>query len=681
MAYVTARELRAVVPDEYRDAALADQGEQPDPGLLAAVIEAACREVDALIEGRVRLPLSEPYPQKIITAAKYFALEILFTRRGVEMPEATAKKVAWIRSDLGKVGAGDLRLEAPAEQTAESRASSGSIVVRPSITGTGGMIGAILLLFSCLAHSAQAVDSRTFDFVAPTNPLIESADYMEWSQAESVRMRYRLPAADSTREARWEISDATNLWLNLAPTRSGTLWTWNPAPTQTCLPAGRYVGRVAVYARTWTNLTFHRILAFQDIRVHPARDPQNLVFASPLDTLVPADSSAVASNLAAHEASSNDPHSAAGYLKSEETNGWEVGSHAAFWTNGQPSIYVGNTNQSAADPGIGILRSVSATNRNARGFIDHSSVLIDPTYSYAGFDAGFAIQGTNIGHVIGVQVRPGIYLDGKMGNIYGYWSFPALNSGTATNYYGVKVSSLSGTGINYNAYGFYADEMVRGTSNNYAFYSAGTTPSRFGAIALGTNNAISNWPSAVETLSVGGDLVAALRIGSTNNGALGAYDVANDLFRYMIPTEDGWKEVGTATNALWYSANNGDRPLAEWAGRIGDAEAFRVARVAERYAQSISLDGGYVTVWSTGNLHQFYSAAGASTVRVSRPSATLSNAAAVVFHVRLWTNYTVFATNNLLGFTTTGIYTNGFTNTVFIDWQPNSTSAYWKVLH
>ncbi len=154
MAYVTARELRAVVPDEYRDAALADQGEQPDPGLLAAVIEAACREVDALIEGRVRLPLSEPYPQKIITAAKYFALEILFTRRGVEMPEATAKKVAWIRSDLGKVGAGDLRLEAPAEQTAESRASSGSIVVRPSITGTGGMIGAILLLFSCLAHSA-----------------------------------------------------------------------------------------------------------------------------------------------------------------------------------------------------------------------------------------------------------------------------------------------------------------------------------------------------------------------------------------------------------------------------------------------------------------------------------------------------------------------------------------------
>lgn len=285
MAYVSAKELRALVPDEYRDAALADQGEQPEPGLLAAVIDQASREVDALIEGRVRLPLSEPYPQKIITAAKYFALEILFTRRGVEMPKTTADKISRIRSDLGKVGAGDLRLEAPAEQTAESRASSGSIVVRPSITGSGGMIGAILLMLSCLAHSAQAVDSRTFDFVAPTNPLIESADYVEWSQAESVRLRYRLPSADATREARWEISDATNLWLNLAPTRSGSLWTWNPAPTQTCLPAGRYVGRVAVYERTGTNLTFHRILAFQDIRVHPARDPATLIMASPLASL------------------------------------------------------------------------------------------------------------------------------------------------------------------------------------------------------------------------------------------------------------------------------------------------------------------------------------------------------------------------------------------------------------
>lgn len=285
MAYITARELRAVVPDQYRDAALADQGgEQPDPGLLAAVIDQACEEVDALIEGRVRLPLSAPYPQKIRTAAVYFALEIMFTRRGVEMPEATARKIAGIRSDLGKVGAGDLRLEAPAEQTAASRQTSGSIVVRPSITGAGGMIGAILLLISCLARPAQAIDARTFSFVASTNPLFESPDYVEWCQAESVGLRYAVPSADS-RAARWEISDATNLWLNMAPTKSGTNWYWNPAPTQTCLAAGRYQGRVALYDRSGTNLVFHRILALQDIRVHPARDPATLIFASPLASI------------------------------------------------------------------------------------------------------------------------------------------------------------------------------------------------------------------------------------------------------------------------------------------------------------------------------------------------------------------------------------------------------------
>lgn len=309
MAYVTAKDLRAVVPDQYRDAALSDSGATPDPGLLQAVIDAACQEVDALIEGRVRLPLSS-VPSKIKTAATYLALEILFVRRGVDMPAAMAGKISWWRTWLSKVGAGELRIEAPADEDTSAAALStqGAIVVRPVVTGTGGLIGALLFLLAFLARPAAGIDARTYDFIAPTNPLIESADFMEWSQAESVRLRYRLAAADATREARWEISDATNLWLNEAPVRSGAVWSWNPAPTQTCLPAGRYVGRVAVYARSGTNLTFHRILAFQDVRVHEARDPQNLVFASPLDTLAPVWFDVVQGNLAAHVARSNNPH-------------------------------------------------------------------------------------------------------------------------------------------------------------------------------------------------------------------------------------------------------------------------------------------------------------------------------------------------------------------------------------
>ena len=322
MAYVTASELRALLPDEYRDAALADRGQRPEPGLLAAVIDQACGEVNALIEGRVRLPLSEPFPRRIKIAAAYFALKIFYVRRGVDMPKALADEIAEMRRDLGKIGAGDLRILAPAEPTAAAVGAGGSIVVRPSVTGTGGLIGAVLFLLCASARPASGLDARTFEFNAPTNPLIESADYVEWSQAESVRLRYRLPAADAAREARWEIADATNLWLNMAPARSGAVWTWNPAPTQTCLPEGRYDGRVAVYERSGTNLVFHRVLAFQDIRVHPARDPANLVFASPLDNLDERDPVAAAALAAMPTSSWNEAHgwgdhAAAGYLTNE----------------------------------------------------------------------------------------------------------------------------------------------------------------------------------------------------------------------------------------------------------------------------------------------------------------------------------------------------------------------------
>ena len=74
-AYVTAAELRAIVPNQFRDAALADSGggDTADPGLLNAVLEAACEEVDALIEGRVRLPVDKP-AKKLRIAARYIAL-------------------------------------------------------------------------------------------------------------------------------------------------------------------------------------------------------------------------------------------------------------------------------------------------------------------------------------------------------------------------------------------------------------------------------------------------------------------------------------------------------------------------------------------------------------------------------------------------------------------------------
>jgi len=545
MAYITARELRAVVPDQYRDAALADQGgEQPDPGLLAAVIETACQEVDALIEGRVRLPLSAPYPQKIRTAAVYFALEILFTRRGVEMPEATARKISGIRSDLGKVGAGDLRLEAPVEQTASSRQTSGSIVVRPSITGAGGMIGAILLLLFGLARPAVAIDARTFSFVAPTNPLFESPDYMEWSQAESVSLRYAVPSADS-RDARWEISDATNLWLNLAPTKSGANWSWNPAPTQTCLHPGRYQGRVALYDRAGSNLVFHRIIALQDIRVHAARDPITLIFASPIATIggetdpifTAAASYGITTNLLAHwnAAYAWGDHAAAGYLQSETD-----------------PIF-------AAAAAYGITTNLLAHWNAAYAWGDHAA-------------AGYLLPYSEI-EIEGIPEPIGLWLFSEAAGVVYLKNYSASDGQSRM--------------LNFdNGY----------VSGPWTFFGS----NRFDGVLTFTGSG------------------------------------ANSLRNFIGST-------------------------------------------CENSPQILSADAGIVTVWSTGRVEQLRVASGTETVRFARAAASLSNSVGTIFHFCCGTNFVSFEPTNMTGFSTTGIYTNGATNTAVIVWQPNSSNAHWRL--
>ena len=125
--YCTAADLRALVPDLHRDAALADSfgGTNADAGLLDAVLSSACDEVDALISGRVRLPLSpDAIPSKLRTAAALFAAEILYIRRAAVLPEALAEKVKWWRDWLSKVGEGDLRLAATPESDDEASKAS-----------------------------------------------------------------------------------------------------------------------------------------------------------------------------------------------------------------------------------------------------------------------------------------------------------------------------------------------------------------------------------------------------------------------------------------------------------------------------------------------------------------------------------------------------------------------------
>ena len=288
--YCDAKDLRALVPDLYRDAALADSagGTEADAGLLAAVLESACNEVDALVEGRVRLPLST-VPRKLRVAAAYIALELLSIRRGLNLREDAAAKVQWWRTWLSKVGEGELRLDAPAPDAAGAFSGhSSSVAVRPSVTGTHGLMFGLLLAFPLFAlvpaETSRAVEARTWAFDLPeAADVFDNPAEMEWAAGESLVLSYAGGSLSAGQTARWEVASGTNLWLALAPVAAGSPWTWSLAPTQTCLPSGRYAGRIAVYETDGTEATFARVAALQSIRVH--QGAAGLATANPLAVL------------------------------------------------------------------------------------------------------------------------------------------------------------------------------------------------------------------------------------------------------------------------------------------------------------------------------------------------------------------------------------------------------------
>lgn len=104
-----------------------------------------------------------------------------------------------------------------------------------------------------------------------------------------------------------------------------------------------------------------------------------------------------------------------------------------------------------------------------------------------------------------------------------------------------------------------------------------------------------------------------------------------------------------------------------------------IGSTSENSPQVLSADSGIVTVWSTGRVEQIRVATGTETVRFARAAASLSNSAGTIFHFCCGTNFVSFEPTNMTGFSTTGIYTNGMTNTAVVVWQPNSSNAHWRL--
>lgn len=185
----------------------------------------------------------------------------------------------------------------------------------------------------------------------------------------------------------------------------------------------------------------------------------------------------------------------------------------------------------------------------------------------------------------------------------------------------------------------------------------------YGGIAFGDNDPITEWPVGGDgsgiTASTATNIALAVLAASTNanDGAARASIVAIGAVA---------SNATTAAQAGAIASN----VVAEMVGSPGPV-------LAEGVPQALALADGFVTIWSTGLWEQAYTAAGAATVRVVKANAT--NSAALILHATLSSHPTFFETNNLLGFSTTGLSTNGGTTTVSLRSKPGSTNWTWSI--
>jgi hypothetical protein len=194
------------------------------------------------------------------------------------------------------------------------------------------------------------------------------------------------------------------------------------------------------------------------------------------------------------------------------------------------------------------------------GFLDDSIVdysEISPTQAHASFNDNARIQGVqNSNHHHSFQAYPHYDNTGTLGRMSGFWMQPDVVAGTITELSEFKAANPLGTGVITNLYGLYVDSLTRGVSN-YAIYTAGTTPVRFGGPIMLAGQA------TIEYEETSGDIHITPRSGynvhfrtagnsiyigggSTNNSAFAA-KLTNSLGgNFEITPRSGYKTVLTA---------------------------------------------------------------------------------------------------------------------------------------
>lgn len=134
--YVTLDSLRALLPAQHILEALDDDSDgAEDPGVWLTVQAAAQEGVDGLLSGRFTVPFGAPVPALVKQAAKIFAAEIVYQRRGTKADENPwTTQAGKLRTRLTELGDSDA--PAPTDFPGVAKAAA-AIISEPSRTFSG----------------------------------------------------------------------------------------------------------------------------------------------------------------------------------------------------------------------------------------------------------------------------------------------------------------------------------------------------------------------------------------------------------------------------------------------------------------------------------------------------------------------------------------------------------------
>lgn len=144
-----------------------------------------------------------------------------------------------------------------------------------------------------------------------------------------------------------------------------------------------------------------------------------------------------------------------------------------------------------SDPILTIARTTnSTTSSNSHGFVDATHFIKNSNgWANNAYTDNSDIFGTaNYDHHAAFQNAFKYYGSGFLNKSYGFVDIPFFNSGTTTDRYGFYPFDATGTGTVTNNYGLYVPSLTRGTSTNYAIYTAGSTPSMFNGSVINNSN-------------------------------------------------------------------------------------------------------------------------------------------------------------------------------------------------